>query len=55
MIEKCGEIEVEEPFYITDTPYALAGWMKAAAFPLGMSFTILGIFQYYIKKLDEYI
>lgn len=55
MIEACGEIEVAEPFFITDTPYSLMGWIKAGAIPLTMSFTILGVFQYFIKRLDEFI
>lgn len=55
MIDKCGEIHIGAPFYVKDTPYDMMGWIKAAAFPLTMSFTILGIFQYFIKKLDEFI
>lgn len=53
IIEGCGEIPTEAPFYVNDTPYDIKGWMKAAAIPLGMSFTILLIFQYFIKKLEN--
>lgn len=55
MIEACGEIEVDEPFFVTDKPYSLMGWIKAGSIPLTMSFTILGIFQYFIRRLDEHI
>jgi hypothetical protein len=54
IIEECGEIKIDEPFYVNDTPYDIKGWMKAAAIPLGMSFTILLIFQYFIKKLEKF-
>lgn len=55
IISECGEIEVEEPFYTSDNySYNIKGWLKAAAIPLGMSFTILLIFQYFIRKLDKF-
>ena len=54
IISDCGEIELEQPFYTSDTPYNIKGWLKAAAIPLGMSFTILLIFQYFIRKLDKF-
>lgn len=53
IINECGELPTEEPFYVNDTPYDIRGWAKAAAIPLGMSFTILLIFQYFIKKLEN--
>lgn len=55
IIDGCGDIEVTEPFFISDTPYSLMGWVKAGAIPLTMSLTILAIFQYFIKRLDEFI
>lgn len=54
VISGCGDIKVEKPFYISDNPYNIMGWVKAAFIPLTMSFTILLIFQYFIKKLDKF-
>lgn len=54
ILKECGEIEQDGPFYISDTPYDIKGWAKAAAIPLGMSFTILLIFQYFIRKLEKF-
>lgn len=34
--------------------YSLWAWIKAAYLPLGMSFGILALFQYIIRKLDIY-
>lgn len=34
---------------------SLRGWIAASALPLGMSFTILGIFHMIIRKLDSFI
>jgi len=53
ILTECGEIKVEKPFYISDNPYDLMGWVKASAIPLTMSFSILTIFQYFIRKLDQ--
>ncbi|XP_069357768.1 peptidyl-prolyl cis-trans isomerase, rhodopsin-specific isozyme-like isoform X2 [Maniola hyperantus] len=41
-----------EPFYISDNPNDLWGWIKASAVPLTFSFTILGFFQWMISKMD---
>lgn len=54
IITECGQIEVDSPFYISDNPYDIMGWVKASAVPLTMSFTILSIFQYFIRKLDKF-
>lgn len=54
ILTACGEIKVDEPFFISDNPYDIMGWVKASAVPLTMSFTILSIFQYFIRKLDKY-
>ncbi|CRK93634.1 CLUMA_CG007164, isoform A [Clunio marinus] len=53
ILSECGEIEVDKPFYVSDNPYDIMGWVKASAIPLTMSFTILSIFQYFIRKLDN--
>lgn len=54
ILTECGDVETEKPFFVSDNPYDLMGWAKAAAVPLTMSFTILSIFQYFIRKLDKY-
>ncbi|XP_053696293.1 peptidyl-prolyl cis-trans isomerase, rhodopsin-specific isozyme [Sabethes cyaneus] len=54
IIENCGDEPIDEPFIISDDPYDLWAWIKAAYFPLGMSFSILACFQYIIRKLDVY-
>lgn len=33
--------------------YSVTGWLRASVIPLGMSLTILAIFQYFIKKLEK--
>lgn len=53
IITECGEVEVDKPFYISDNPYDIMGWVKASAIPLTMSFAILTIFQYFIRQLDK--
>jgi hypothetical protein len=35
ILSECGEIETKKPFYVSDTPYDIKGWIKAAAVPLG--------------------
>jgi hypothetical protein len=54
VITACGDVVVAKPFYISDNPYDIWGWIKASAVPLTMSFTILTIFQYFIRKLDQF-
>ncbi|XP_045775174.1 peptidyl-prolyl cis-trans isomerase, rhodopsin-specific isozyme-like isoform X1 [Maniola jurtina] len=41
-----------EPFYISDNPNDLWGWIKASAVPLTFSFSILGFFQWMISKME---
>lgn len=53
ILTECGEIKTEKPFWISDDPYDVWGWLRAAAIPLTMSFSILATFQYFIRKLDE--
>lgn len=53
VITTCGEIYTAKPFYISDNPYDIWGWVKASSVPLTMSFTILTIFQYFIRRLDR--
>lgn len=53
LLTECGEIGTPEPFWISDNPYDIMGWVKASAIPLTMSFTVLAIFQYFIRKLDQ--
>lgn len=55
ILTECGEIKIEKPFTISDNPYDVMGWVKASAIPLTMSFSILAIFQYFIRKLDKFI
>lgn len=54
ILAECGEILLEKPFFVSDNPYDVWGWIKASAIPLTMSFTILSIFQHFIRKLDKY-
>lgn len=53
ILEECGDVEMNKPFYISDNPYDVWGWVKAAAIPLTTSFTIFSIFQHFIRRLDE--
>jgi len=55
IISECGELELTKPFYTSDNPYDIMGWVKASSIPLTMSFSILAVFQYFIKKLDKFI
>ncbi|CAK1549919.1 unnamed protein product [Leptosia nina] len=41
-----------DPFYISDNPYDIWGWVRASAVPLTMSFSILGFFHWMISKID---
>ncbi|XP_022112455.2 peptidyl-prolyl cis-trans isomerase, rhodopsin-specific isozyme [Pieris rapae] len=50
-IANCGVLQTD-PFYISDDPYDLWGWIKASAVPLTMSFSILGFFHWMISKID---
>nr|QDR50933.1 inactivation no afterpotential A [Heliconius melpomene] len=50
-IADCGLLPTE-PYYISDDPYDLWGWIKASAVPLTMSFSILGFFHWMIKKME---
>ncbi|XP_055595298.1 peptidyl-prolyl cis-trans isomerase, rhodopsin-specific isozyme [Uranotaenia lowii] len=54
IIEDCGDQPIGAPFTVSDDPYDLWAWIKAAYVPLGMSFSILAFFQYIIRKLDIY-
>ncbi|XP_054283599.1 uncharacterized protein LOC129000662 [Macrosteles quadrilineatus] len=51
-IVESGLLPLSEPFYVYDDANDLMAWAKASIFPLGMSFTILGIFHWFFKKLD---
>ncbi|XP_071522290.1 uncharacterized protein [Panulirus ornatus] len=55
IIAKCGGKVVNNPYYITDDPYNLKDWLKTISIPLGLSFTIIAIFNYFIKKMDSCI
>ncbi|XP_050670224.1 peptidyl-prolyl cis-trans isomerase, rhodopsin-specific isozyme-like [Leptidea sinapis] len=50
-ISDCGLLETD-PFYITDDPYDLWSWLRAAGVPLTMSFSILGFFHWLITKMN---
>ncbi|XP_033209201.1 peptidyl-prolyl cis-trans isomerase B-like [Belonocnema kinseyi] len=52
VILESGTIKTKSPFYISDDPYDMWAWIKATAIPLSFSFTILGFFQWMIRKLD---
>ncbi|XP_058056273.1 uncharacterized protein LOC131207667 [Anopheles bellator] len=54
IIEDCGDHPMNAEFTVSDDPYDLWAWIKAAYLPLGMSFSILAFFQYIIRKLDGY-
>ncbi|XP_041780326.1 peptidyl-prolyl cis-trans isomerase, rhodopsin-specific isozyme [Anopheles merus] len=54
IIEDCGDLPILGPFTVSDDPYDLWAWIKAAYLPLGMSFSILAFFQYIIRKLDGF-
>ncbi|XP_035454109.2 peptidyl-prolyl cis-trans isomerase, rhodopsin-specific isozyme isoform X2 [Spodoptera frugiperda] len=51
-ISDCGLIPTLEPYYISDDPYDLWAWIKASAVPLTMSFSILGFFQWMMRKME---
>ncbi|OWR44598.1 peptidyl-prolyl cis-trans isomerase rhodopsin-specific isozyme like protein [Danaus plexippus plexippus] len=50
-IVDCGLLSTE-PFYVSDEPYDLWGWIKVSAAPLSMSFSILAFFHWMIKKME---
>ncbi|XP_063977200.1 peptidyl-prolyl cis-trans isomerase 6-like [Diachasmimorpha longicaudata] len=52
VILESGIIPTPEPFYISDDPYDVWGWIRATAIPLSFSFAILAFFQWMIKQLD---
>uniref|UniRef100_A0A182FWX4 Peptidyl-prolyl cis-trans isomerase n=1 Tax=Anopheles albimanus TaxID=7167 RepID=A0A182FWX4_ANOAL len=54
IIDDCGDHPMGGEFTVSDDPYDLWAWIKAAYLPLGMSFSILAFFQYIIRKLDSY-
>ncbi|XP_027220576.1 peptidyl-prolyl cis-trans isomerase B [Penaeus vannamei] len=54
-IAKSGRRSVKTPYYISDDPYNLKDWLKTISVPLGLSFTIIYIFNYFIKMLDRSI
>ncbi|CAO1358903.1 unnamed protein product [Diamesa hyperborea] len=54
IITSCRDIPLSKSYNISDDPYDIWGWVKASAVPLTMSFSILALFQYFIKKLDKY-
>ncbi|XP_014259600.2 peptidyl-prolyl cis-trans isomerase B-like [Cimex lectularius] len=49
LIKACGEVKTATPFFISDD---WETFLKASLVPLGMSFTILGIFQWFMYKLN---
>ncbi|KAK3862657.1 hypothetical protein Pcinc_031501 [Petrolisthes cinctipes] len=55
IIAKSGRQPLDEPYYISDDPYNLRDWLKTISFPLGLSFSIICIFNHFIKKLDSHI
>ncbi|XP_064121446.1 peptidyl-prolyl cis-trans isomerase 6-like [Macrobrachium nipponense] len=55
IISKSGKRPVKEPYYITDDPYNVWSWLKTISVPLGFSFAIISVFNYFIGKLDDHI
>ncbi|XP_047483369.1 peptidyl-prolyl cis-trans isomerase B-like [Penaeus chinensis] len=54
-IAKSGRRSVKTPYYISDDPYNLKDWLKTISVPLGLSFCIIYVFNYFIKMLDRSI
>ncbi|XP_042869226.1 uncharacterized protein LOC122251379 [Penaeus japonicus] len=54
-IAKSGRRPVKTPYYISDDPYNLKDWLKTISVPLGLSFCIIYVFNYFIKMLDRSI
>ncbi|XP_037027266.1 peptidyl-prolyl cis-trans isomerase, rhodopsin-specific isozyme [Bradysia coprophila] len=54
-ILSCGIEPIDSPYTISDEAYDVAAWLRASAVPLGMSFSILALFHYIIRKLNKYI
>lgn len=52
-IAKSGSRKVRRPYTISDDPYNLWDWMKTISFPLSLSFSIIFLFNYFIKQLDR--
>ncbi|XP_077283768.1 peptidyl-prolyl cis-trans isomerase, rhodopsin-specific isozyme-like [Arctopsyche grandis] len=52
IIDACGEIDTPKPFFVSDQPYDIWAWLRASAVPLTMSFSILGFFQWVIRKIE---
>ncbi|XP_034951291.1 peptidyl-prolyl cis-trans isomerase, rhodopsin-specific isozyme-like [Chelonus insularis] len=52
VILKSGQIPTPEPFYISDDPYDIWGWIRATAIPLSFSFSILAFFHWMMRQLD---
>ncbi|XP_041987137.1 peptidyl-prolyl cis-trans isomerase, rhodopsin-specific isozyme-like [Aricia agestis] len=51
VIADCGLVPTD-PYYISDNPYDVWGWIKASAAPLSMSFSILAFFHWMIRKME---
>ena len=54
IITGCGDIPLATSYEVSDDPYDLKAWIVASAPPLCVSFAILALFQYFIKKLDKF-
>ncbi|KAJ9592935.1 hypothetical protein L9F63_015395, partial [Diploptera punctata] len=52
VITASGVLDTPTPFFISDDPYDLWEWFRAASVPIGFSFSILIFFHWAMKKLD---
>ncbi|XP_076068040.1 peptidyl-prolyl cis-trans isomerase B-like [Oratosquilla oratoria] len=44
---------VKDPYMVSDDPYNLKDWLKTISLPLGLSFSIIFLFNYFLKQLDR--
>ena len=54
IVTNCGDVPLSKPYEVSDDPYDMWAWIRASAPPLIMSFSILTLFRYFIKKLDQF-
>ncbi|XP_014230843.1 peptidyl-prolyl cis-trans isomerase 6-like [Trichogramma pretiosum] len=52
VIQECGILPTYSPYTVSDNPYDLWAWTKAACIPLSFSFAVLGFFHWMMKQLD---
>ncbi|XP_018020171.1 peptidyl-prolyl cis-trans isomerase C [Hyalella azteca] len=52
-IAKSGSRRVRNTYTISDDPYNMWDWLKTISFPLSLSFSIIFVFNYFIRQLDK--